>query len=167
MPVHELYTRLPVWFALFGYTAGLALLLTNRERSARWLWTLGCVCLIAHILSAYHFYHHWDQTAALRETARQTEAVVGWNWSGGLYINYLFAAVWIADVMWWWRGLDAYRDRSPFASGMVHGFLAFIVFNATVVFKTGPLRAIGIAGTVLLVGLFIRSRRTVSALSRA
>jgi hypothetical protein len=107
-------------------------------------WTFGCVSVLIHVVCAFHYYHNWSHAAAYRETARQTLEVTGFDWGGGLFINYALVAGWIIDVVWWRRGLDAYRNRPAWLSATWHGFLIFIIFNATVVFKTGPLRWIGL-----------------------
>jgi hypothetical protein len=104
------------------------------------------VALLAHVFCAFHFYHAWSHDAAYRETARQTDELFGINWGGGLFINYALIAGWLADVAWWWvRGVDSYRQRPWFLLAAWHGFVIFIIFNATVVFKTGLARWIGLA----------------------
>ena len=45
-------------------------------------------------------------------------------WGGGLYLNYLFTAVWVADVLCWWRGLAWYAARPRWLDLALHGFLA-------------------------------------------
>ena len=120
---------------------------------ARLAWTVACISLLAHVAFAYHFYYRWSQTAAYRETARQTAEVVGLDWGGGLYINYLLLSAWVMDVSWWWwGGHGAYRRRSWPLVAAWHGFLIVIVFNATVVFKTGFVRWLGL-GVCLALGL--------------
>jgi len=151
----ELLTRITIWMAIGGYALSVAISLLQerlpfRERHrwqarARWAWTLGCLGLVAHAICAFHFYHHWNQASAYRETARQTAEVTGMNWGGGLFINYAFLAAWIGDVAWWWRGLDAYRRRHWLVTAVWHGIFIFMLFNATVVFKTGTVRVLGAA----------------------
>jgi len=153
----ELLTRLTIWIALSGYALGvIGILVSGKNRAwqslARWAWTVGCLGLLAHTVCAFHFYHAWSQASAYRETARQTAEVMGYNWGGGLFINYSFIAAWMMDVIWWWRGLDVYRQRPRFLVMAWQGFFVFMVFNATVVFKTGPLRWIGL-GLCLGLGL--------------
>ena len=145
----EFFTRFTIWVALAGYSAGVALLALSRgkhrwERAARLVWTIACISLFAHVACAFHFYHEWSQDSAHRETARQTAEVFGLNWGGGLYINYALMAGWVADVVWWWRGLGVYRRRPKALAAAWQGFLIFMFFNATVVFGAGPLRFIGL-----------------------
>ena len=61
--------------------------------------------------------------------------------------------LWTADVLFWWLRPARYATRSPWVDWTVHGFMAFIVFNATVVFGSGWVRwscAIASAGLGLL-----------------
>jgi hypothetical protein len=72
--------------------------------------------------------------------------VVGLNWGGGLFINYAVLSGWIIDVGWWWlKGIDSYRSRGRLVVLLWHAFLLFIIFNATVVFKNGIVRWVGLA----------------------
>ena len=141
----ELLTRLTIWLALSGAALGAVLQFAfQRQVWARWAWTIGCLGLLAHVVCAYHFSHSWSQDSVYRETARQTAEVFGLNWGGGVYVNYAFMAAWLVDVLWWWRGLAVY-ERRPRAWALAwQGFFLFIVFNATVVFKTGMLRWLGL-----------------------
>jgi hypothetical protein len=152
----EFLTRGTIWIAIAAYTIGCVVLATarrpNGERWARLAWTAGCAALIAHFLSAFGFYHGWSHASAYADTARQTAEVVRINWGGGLFINYAVALLWITDVAWWWfAGLDAYRRRAWSITLLWHGFLIFILFNATVVFKDGLVRWIGLFICVVLV----------------
>jgi hypothetical protein len=115
------------------------------------------------VACAYHFYHKWSQADAYRETARQTAEVTGFDWGGGLFINYALIIGWIIDVALWGRGLEAYRSRPQWLAAAWQGFLFFIVFNATVVFKTGPLRWIGLALCLWLAFLWLIVYRSKAA----
>ena len=130
--------------------------ISRDENVARGLWTAGCLLLWLHILLVFHFYHDWSHTNAVEHTAQETAAIVGIKFGSGVWFNYVFAAVWTADMVWWHLSPLSYRHRSPWISGLIHFYLAFIIFNATVVFKTGPLRWAGIIATVLLAMLWIR-----------
>jgi hypothetical protein len=110
---------------------------------------------------AYHFYHNWSRASVYRETARQTAEVTGIDWGGGVYFNYALVIGWIIDAAYWrFRGLDAYRNRPPWLAAAWQFFLFFIVFNATVVFKTGALRWIGLGLCLWLAFLTNRAYRS-------
>lgn len=138
----------------------MAAWLTERDRSARLAWTVACAFYLIHVWAAFQFDHGWSHTAAYEHTAVQTAHVTGIRWGGGLYFNYLFTIVWIADVLWWWRGLTLYRDRPAWVSASIHWFFAFMFFNATVVFATGFVRWVGVAATLALGAMAIRRRQT-------
>lgn len=146
----EFLTRMTIWIAIAGYAIGTVVFATARKRAdanwwTRWAWTIGCAALLAHFASAYEFYHAWSHASAYADTARQTAEVFKVNWGGGLFINYAVAALWFADLAWWWfAGLDSYRRRPWLLTLVWHGFLIFIIFNATVVFKDGLVRWLGL-----------------------
>lgn len=153
----ELLTRATIWLAILAYTVGSGVLAFSRNRSyglyaARAAWTIGCIALIAHFICAFHFYHDWSHESAYRETARQTEEVVALNWGGGLFINYALLIAWLVDIGWWWLGgITSYFNRRWLLVFTWHAFLIFIIFNATVVFKSGIVRWVGLAISLFLV----------------
>jgi len=157
----ELLTRITIWLAIVGYTVGTFIFALARrrvrwDRAARIVWTIACLSLVAHVVCAYQFYHGWSQASAYSETARQTNEVVGLNWGGGLFINYALVIGWMVDVgCWWWSGLNSYRRRPWQVVAAWHGFLIFIVFNATVVFKTAAVRWVGLCICVSLVAAWL------------
>ena len=110
------------------------------ERLTRALWTWACVWLWIHVACAFHFVHHWSQSEAVAHTARQTEAVVGRAFGVGTYVNYVVMALWTIDVAWWWIDPLSHAGRSRWIDRGWQAFLAFIVFNAAVVFESGPVR---------------------------
>jgi hypothetical protein len=150
MSSEEFLTRSTIWVSILAYTIGLIVFALSRgrpdfDRWARLAWTIGCAALVAHFICAFDFYHHWSQESAYADTARQTAEVFRINWGGGLFINYAVALFWFADVVWWWfAGVGAYRRRPWFITLIWHGFLIFIIFNATVVFKDGLTRWVGL-----------------------
>lgn len=152
----ELLTKVTIWAAIAGYACGAAAFALSRgrrgwDRAARLCWTVACGALLAHVACAFHFYHRWSHEAAYLDTARQTNEVFGLDWGGGLYINYALMTGWVLDVTWWWlAGLDSYRRRPWPLIVAWHGFLVFIIFNATAVFKAGVARW---AGLCLCLGL--------------
>ena len=105
-------------------------------RIRRLLWTAGFALYLAHVAAAFHFVHGWSHADAWRETARQTNALVGWNSGSGLWANYAFTLVWLADAAAWWAIGDDYPRRYPRTQVALQALFAFLVFNATAVF--GP-----------------------------
>ena len=105
-------------------------------RLARWLWSAAGALAVVHVVLAMGVFHGWSHEAAYRHTARETAAVTGLAWGGGLYVNYAFVALWMADIAaWWLRGPTfPYRRRAFFWTVQI--VFAFIMLNATVVF--GP-----------------------------
>ena len=157
MPAMTLTAELLVFWtvrlAVALYLASLALRLSARHRPrrltfARAAWTCGFFAFLIHVGSAFHFVHHWSHAEAYEATARQTQAATGLNWGGGLYANYLFALVWGCDVAWWQLRPANYLSRPMLIETIVQGYLAFIVFNATVVFGQGGVRWVGGVGFV-------------------
>ena|SRR5687767_7277758 len=165
----ELLTRSTIWISMLAYAIGCVVFAISRGRTSldRWTrlaWTTGCAALLAHLVFAFHYYHAWSHTSAYLDTARQTAEVVAVNWGGGLFINYAVAIFWTADVAWWWfAGVSSYRRRSWALTMIWHSFLIFIIFNATVVFKDGPTRWIGllVSLTMCLSWLLINRQRSL------
>ena len=166
MSAGEFLTRSTIWIAILAYAIGcIVFAWRQRDRWARVAWTTGCAALVAHVICAYHFFHDWSHQSAYVETARQTAAVVSLNWGGGLFINYLVATLWTVDVAWWWlAGVSAYRRRPWLLTLIWHGFLIFIIFNATVVFKDGLTRWIGLLVCLSLVLSWVMIKRQRSML---
>jgi hypothetical protein len=169
MPSGEFLTRSTIWISILAYTIGCVVFAIARNQSAerrvRLSLTIGCVSLLVHFICAFHFYHAWSHESAYVDTARQTAAVVAINWGGGLFINYAVAALWIADVAWWWfAGIASYRRRPWLLTLIWHSFLIFIIFNATVVFKDGLVRWIGllVSLTLCLSWVLISRQRSLS-----
>lgn len=167
MTLGPLLTILSIRAALLLYVSVLAgalffgspqRLSANRwwPRAARVLWTLACASFWVHMLSAFHFYHDWSHAAAVAATAEETRSLLGVSVGAGVYFNYLFAGVWLADVAGWWLAPEARAARSQWIGALVHGYLFFIAFSGAVVFEMGPVRWAGIAACILLLVLGIR-----------
>lgn len=146
----EWLTRATVWCALSLYTGSEILLAAKRSRLSRTFHTLGCLAFLMHVACAFALHHHWSHAAAYADTARQTAQLTGWHWGGGLYINYLFAAVWFAESLWSWMRPAHSLRRHAWISRAVRGFFLFMIFNGAVVFVTGPARWYGLFLCILL-----------------
>ncbi|MEA3207020.1 MAG: hypothetical protein QOE70_77 [Chthoniobacter sp.] len=144
----ELLTRLTVWLALCAYATGAGMWLVAQRRP-RWLagarraWTCGCAFFLGHVACAFNYYHRWSHADAYQETARQTAAITGLHWGGGIFFNYLFAVAWVADLLWWWLAPESFLRRPARLAAVWHSFMFFMVFNGTIVFGRGPVRWLG------------------------
>jgi hypothetical protein len=94
----------------------------------RFPWALGSLLLLVHIAIAFHLGHGWSHSAAWEHT----RAVGGYG--AGIFVNYAVAVVWLADAVWVWVAPGSYRTRTWWLHGSIHGFIAFVVFNAAFVF---------------------------------
>ncbi|MBZ5603337.1 MAG: hypothetical protein LAO79_13635 [Acidobacteriia bacterium] len=133
------------------YVLSLALWMKRRDAGARLAWTAGCALYLAHVAAAFALRHHWSHAAAYQETARQTREVFGIDSGAGIYFNYAFTILWIADALWWWlAGLDRYRTRPRRVTVAVHLFFAFMFFNGAIVFGSPFMRWLGTAAILIL-----------------
>jgi len=151
-------TRDTVRVALLSYGAAAVLMLllrpgdwdarTPRGEAARWCWTLAWAAFLVHLAMAFHHYHGWSHARAVEHT----RAVSGVG--EGIYVSHLFTLLWTLDVAWWWLRPMSYAARPGWVGRGLHGFMLFIVFNATVVYEAGPIRWAGLALTEVLVRLW-------------
>lgn len=160
MEIGDALVRGTIWLSLLAWVAAEWARCSGRGTKAagRGAWTVGALAALGHSAAAFHVHHGWSQGAALSETARQTAAVTGLDWGGGLYINYLFLALWTADAGWWWLRPVAF-DRRP--RPLDHGVRAFVLFmfvNGAVVFANGAIRAVGTAAVLAVLAAWYRGR---------
>jgi hypothetical protein len=64
---------------------------------------------------------------------------VGW----GVYVNYVFFAVWLADAVWWRVSPDVHR-RPAGVTWALRVFYLIIIVNAAVIFAVGWRRILGL-----------------------
>src|SRR5436853_3325012 len=128
-PLGEEAVRETIRVGLVCYAGAVVLMLLEpgRERLARRLWTVAWAVYVIHVGLAFHYYHGWSHADAVAHT----QAVAGWG--GGIYVSYAFTLVWGLDVAWWWLAPAARARRPAWLGGLLHGFLAFILFNGAVV----------------------------------
>jgi hypothetical protein len=146
--------RSTAWLAMACFVAGEIGRRSSRtsDGRTRWPWavfTAGALISVAHVLAAYHWQHGWNQASVVAETARQTAAVFGWHWAGGVYVNYVFVGVWLADAVWW-RFDPALERRPVWACRSLRAFYFLVIVNAAVVFPQGTGR---LGGVLLVAGL--------------
>jgi hypothetical protein len=149
--------RLAVGCYVVSLLLGLSASPSRRNRqAARIAWTVGAVIFLLHVVAAFHFAHDWSHHAAYEHTAQQTNAVTGLNWGGGLWFNYAFTLLWVADAAGWWGlGLE-FPQNFPRWSRIVRWTFAFMMFNATVVFGPPYWRWLG--GMLALAWILLRRR---------
>jgi hypothetical protein len=160
----ESVTRITVWLALTLYVASQTLHILRRARSEIY-WRLsaaGCVCFLGHMATAFHYFYNWSHADAYADTARQSKALTGWNSGDGLYLNYLFALVWLSDVIWMRISLMSYTARASIWGWAVRAFFLFMIFNGAFVFARSNMRWFGLALCLVLVGSWwIQIKRSV------
>jgi hypothetical protein len=144
-----------IWIALLLFCAGEAG--RRREYTGRppvawawWAFAAGAALCTIHVALAMRIVHGWDHAAAIAATARQTRAVYGLDWGGGLYANYAFVAVWALDAgLWRLRPSRGARDPGWLA-WTARIFYLVMILNAAVIFTSGPRR---IAGALMVASL--------------
>ncbi len=144
----DLLTRVTIWLALGLFAAAQV----TRQRSATptngagvGLMIVGWGLYLGHVALAFNTHYGWSHAAAYAETAAQTEALTGWGWGGGLYVNYLFGAVWGVELCWWRWAPASYERRAPRMELAMRAFFLFMIVNGAVVFVDGPQRWLGVA----------------------
>ena len=116
------------------------------SRRARALSGAGLVLALVHTLLAFDVFHGWSHADAVLSTAQQTQRVFGVRFGAGVYVNYLFFAVWLVDAVLWRPALPASRGL-----WVIRAFYLLIIFNGAVVFAAGWRRVLGL----LLVGVLL------------
>jgi hypothetical protein len=104
------------------------------QRLSLGLATAGCVVYLMHLVAAFSLVHDWSHDRASEQTARETRAVTGIDWGGGVWFNYVFTLLWPVNVVreWWERSTGRRWKRWTVVA--LEAYLAFIVVNATLVF---------------------------------
>jgi hypothetical protein len=153
----DLVTRQTARVAVLFWAIASAALLHGRRGFARTAWVVGCGTFVVHVVAAFDRVHGWSHGAAVRHV----EGVSGLG--AGLLVSYAFTAAWAADAAWWWLDRDGYDERPAWLDRAAHGFLAFVVFNATVVYETGFIRWAGLVVFMALGWLMLIRGRAVVA----
>src|SRR5438270_391545 len=118
--------------------------------TSRLAWSAACLAYLVHVAAAFQYAHGWSHAAAYRHV----ESVSGHG--DGIFVSYLFTAVWSADVLWWWLRPGGYVRRPARVGWAIHGFMVFVILNATIVFEAGRTRWISATVLVLLAALSSR-----------
>ena len=160
MPQTHPIVVLSIWLAVAGW--GIVMFGRCRGRKlpgALAIWVTGWFAFVVHVISAFATSYRWSHGVALAETARQTRDLTGFDSGIGLWMNYLFGAIWVVDaVRWAATGEAVATGRWKWPHRSMHLFLAFMVFNGTVVFASGATRVFGILIFVFLGAAWFRAR---------
>src|SRR5262249_11193377 len=92
---------------------------------------------------AFQLIYAWDHEAAVQATVRQAADRFGWGWRGGIYVNYVFLALWLADVCWWWLAPVSHVSRSLAIEATRVAVFTFMFVDGALVFASGIGRGIG------------------------
>ena len=127
------------------------------DRLARASWTVGIALALTHVVFAFQVVYAWSHEAAVTATVQQAVDRFGWGWRGGIYVNYGFLAVWLADVWWWWIAPHSHAVRSRRIEMARFALFTFMFLNGAVVFGSGIGRIVGIASIAVSVFAHLRS----------
>jgi hypothetical protein len=144
--------------AIAAWAAAECLRVARRPALARVAWTAGAAAMIVHSLAAFAVFYGWDHETAVALTARQTAALTGIAWGGGLYVNYALLAIWSADAIWAWVSPVSYAQRPAALDIAVRGFLYFMFVNGAIVFADGWMRALGMLAVGLVTAAWLIKR---------
>ena len=139
-----------VWLSLAAFAMGEI----GKSRRSAWAWSTyatGAILLVIHILLAMAVRHNWSNAAAVEATARHTNDMFGLAWGGGVYVNYVFAAIWIAELFVWRQWPDGYALRPGWIKWSLRLFYFVIIVSAAVIFATGWRRWVGAAIVLSLI----------------
>jgi hypothetical protein len=133
-------TRFTVRVSVLYYAIAVGgMLVRIRCGWVRIAWTLGWLAYLIHLGMAFHYYHHWSHVEAMRHTQERS------GFGEGVFVSHAFTLLWTADVLSWRLAPRWHETRSRWIGIALHAFMAFIVFNATVVYETGLIRWAGVA----------------------
>lgn len=148
--------HLSLWairLALLAMFAAFALQLrgvSEVSNLVRSVWLCGAICAFLHSVGSLFTFHAGSHQEAFESTAKQTEELLGVAFGIGLYVNYVFVAVWFGDAALRWIRRDFYRSLPVWYRAVVYGFLGFIAVNGTIVFKAGWIRLVALAAIAAL-----------------
>lgn len=164
----DLAVRWTIRFALAAWFYAVVLHLCGRTRHAtRWVWLAGAAAFVAHVTAAFDRVHHWSHAAAFQRTLDDS------GFGEGIYVSYSFGIIWLVDAIWTMVRGQSGPHRSANWRPALHLFMAFIIFNGTVVYEDGPIRWAGVIAFASLLGLIMqrwrwwtRANATVTAIAK-
>ncbi|MGH8187226.1 MAG: hypothetical protein ACREUC_11735 [Steroidobacteraceae bacterium] len=151
--------RWTVLVATMAWAAGEVCASHGADSRARAFYTGALALALVHVALAFHITYAWSHEAAVAETARQTASFTGWAWGGGVFVNYVFLAVWLTDACWWWVAPASRAQRAPAVEATRLGLFVFMFVNGAIVFAAGIGRLIGSVSVGAVVAAHAARRR--------
>jgi hypothetical protein len=153
-----------IWIALLLFATGEAGRRRGLGRGSppAWAWpafAAGAVLCAVHVTLAMWLAHGWSHDSAVAATARQTNAVYGLDWGGGVFANYAFVAVWAFDAWRWRPRADRPGTGSDALTWTTRVFFLIMILNGAVIFVAGPRRMLGAALVAALLWIWRPVRR--------
>ena len=106
---------------------------------------------LVHVGLAFHLAHAWSHARAFAHVESSS------GFGPGIFASYAFTLVWLIDGMIWLAAPEFYARRTKWFARALHGTMAFIAFNATVVYAQSPLRWVAAAVFALLLGQSLKN----------
>jgi hypothetical protein len=131
---------------------------TGQAFSHRGAWVAGALLMLIHSAAAFVTFYGGSHEIAQLATMQQTRALTGIEFAGGIFVNYVFLAVWIGDAAWWTFAPGSYAARARAVSYGIRGFIFFIIVNGAVVFADGWARVLGVSAVVLVIAAWSLKR---------
>jgi len=116
------------WIAAAAWYAAMALRWRGSRQLFRGVYIWGCAAYLLHVAVAFHLAHGWSHREAFLHVQRSS------GFGAGIFVSYAFTLLWVFDAGWCLVNREGYFDRLPKWNLGVYSFMAFVVFNATVVF---------------------------------
>jgi hypothetical protein len=145
----DVVTRQTARVAVLFWAVAAVLLLRRERRPARWIWLFGCAAFLVHVATAFDQVHGWSHAKAFQHVEDTS------GFGPGIFVSYAFTILWILDAAWWMLRRASYDARPRWLDWTIHGAMAFVVFNGTVVYETGFIRWAGAALFVALAVSFL------------
>ena len=156
----SLFVAGTIWVALVLYVVGeFGRSLRPSPSWTRPVWILGSICYVCHVISAFSLHHHWSHSAAYAYTAATTYDLLGINSGLGLWVNYMFTAVWVGEGLLPGRwGLTVNRR----VNRVVRSVFLFMIINGAIIFVEGPQRWFGLLLVAALLTIWWNDTETFS-----
>ena len=129
---------------LWAWAEVLKIRRPSEVEPARRVWTAAVVLALVHAALAFDFAYEWSHQKAWADTAQKTAAITGLEWGGGIIVNHLFLAVWLADDLWWWISPAAYVHRPVRLERARLLLFVFMFVNGAIIFAGSAGRAVGV-----------------------